>query len=488
MKTTYNNDMNNKVLICDDEYLIRQGIEFMIDWQKEGFEICGRAANGKQALELIETEKPDLVISDIVMPEMDGVELTKKIQEKWPEIQVIILSSYSEFDYVRNTLTSGAVDYILKPTLSPDVLKASLKKAMAHTPAKAEEAKPDPGQTLSRIIYGSDEPLPDLDSDWPLVFLVFDEDRKKQIMKTVTEDSLKVSCEIRMQQHLHGLLLEGDPDLSALRNRIEENEGGFVLADRIRQPEEFCNLFARRMDPFMKERFYTGEHCLVMDQEIPVSKSIPFSQAEYARLLNLSDYTEAFRLLQEWLELAGDNHTQQSEIKSVLSGAIYTFTNILEDSSLNGEQVRSFKLNCFALTQNSSTLEELKSNLQSMIEDFRIITENYQVEESRRQIQAIMDYIRKHMAEPMQLQDVADQFGFSYSYLSSLISRSTSETFSEYLNRIRIEQACKLLQSTNRSISDIALACGYTDSGYFSRIFRKLMGKSPRQYRNLTRC
>lgn len=123
-----------------------------------------------------------------------------------------------------------------------------------------------------------------------------------------------------------------------------------------------------------------------------------------------------------------------------------------------------------------------------MIQDFQIIMESYQVEESRREIQAIMDYIRQHLSEPLQLQDIADQFGFSYSYLSSLISNASNETFTEYLNRIRIEQACRLLQSTNKSISEIALACGYSDSGYFSRIFRKLMGKSPRQYRNLSRC
>ncbi|WP_297566821.1 response regulator [uncultured Faecalibaculum sp.] len=111
--------MKHSVLIVDDEYLIRQGVEFMIDWEKEGFTIIGKAANGREALELAQSRHPDLVISDIVMPEMDGMELTSRLQEICPDTQVIILSSYSEFDYVRNTLTHGAADYILKPARLP---------------------------------------------------------------------------------------------------------------------------------------------------------------------------------------------------------------------------------------------------------------------------------------------------------------------------------------------------------------------------------
>ena len=106
-----------RVLIVDDELLIRQGIKHYLNWEQEGFSIVGEAANGKEALALIESTKPHILLTDIVMPIMDGEELTKTVKERYPSIEIIILSSFGEFDYVRSTFQSGVVDYILKPKL-----------------------------------------------------------------------------------------------------------------------------------------------------------------------------------------------------------------------------------------------------------------------------------------------------------------------------------------------------------------------------------
>ena len=106
-----------RVLIVDDELLVRQGIKHLLNWEHEGFQIVGEASNGKEALELIERMEPHIVITDIVMPVMGGEELTRAVKARFPEIEVIILSSFGEFDYVRSTFQSGVVDYILKPKL-----------------------------------------------------------------------------------------------------------------------------------------------------------------------------------------------------------------------------------------------------------------------------------------------------------------------------------------------------------------------------------
>lgn len=106
-----------KVLIVDDALLIRKGIKHSINWEKEGFQIIGEGKNGEEALELIETFHPHIVITDMVMPVMDGVELTKAIKEDFPQIEIIILSSFGDFDYVRSTFQLGISDYILKPLI-----------------------------------------------------------------------------------------------------------------------------------------------------------------------------------------------------------------------------------------------------------------------------------------------------------------------------------------------------------------------------------
>ena len=118
-----------RVLIIDDEYIMRQGLKYMINWEQEGFEIVGEASNGKDALELIDELKPHIVISDIVMPLLDGVDFTEAMHKLYPHIQIIILSGYDNFEYVKYTFMNGVVDYVLKPTLNPEELRKILKKA-----------------------------------------------------------------------------------------------------------------------------------------------------------------------------------------------------------------------------------------------------------------------------------------------------------------------------------------------------------------------
>ena len=100
-----------KVLIIDDEFIMRQGMKHMLEWEKEGFQIVGEATNGQEGLDLIEKLEPDIVLADIVMPVLDGIEFSQILKQKYPGIQLIILSSYDKFEYVKSTLLNGASDY-----------------------------------------------------------------------------------------------------------------------------------------------------------------------------------------------------------------------------------------------------------------------------------------------------------------------------------------------------------------------------------------
>lgn len=107
-----------KVVIIDDEFIMRQGMKHMLDWEKEGFQIVGEASNGQEGLEVIEKTKPNIVLTDIVMPVLDGIEFSEILNKRFPEMQLVILSSYDKFEYVKATFLNGVVDYILKPTLN----------------------------------------------------------------------------------------------------------------------------------------------------------------------------------------------------------------------------------------------------------------------------------------------------------------------------------------------------------------------------------
>lgn len=150
-----------RILVVDDEILVRQGIKHILNWEQDGFQIVGEASNGREALELIETLRPHIVLTDIVMPVMDGEELTRLIKHNWPEIEVIVLSSFSEFDYVRSTFQSGVSDYILKPHLETGMLLEVLRKTAEKVPALSGTVRQnaEPGSvsmqpTLEKLLAG----------------------------------------------------------------------------------------------------------------------------------------------------------------------------------------------------------------------------------------------------------------------------------------------------------------------------------------------
>ena len=105
------------VLIVDDESILRNGLKHICDWEEEGFQLIGEAANGKEALEIIKDKEPNIVITDLIMPEIDGVELTKIIKKDYPNTKVLVLSNVSEFEYVKDTFKYGIHDYLLKTHL-----------------------------------------------------------------------------------------------------------------------------------------------------------------------------------------------------------------------------------------------------------------------------------------------------------------------------------------------------------------------------------
>lgn len=151
-----------KVLIIDDEFIMRQGMKHMLEWEKEGFRIVGEATDGQEGLELVAKMQPDIVLADIVMPVLDGIEFSRILQQRYPDVQLIILSSYDKFEYVKTTLLNGAVDYILKPTLNPEILLKTLTGAARNIPGMVlqKEQKASPGMQIERMLSG-DQDKPD---------------------------------------------------------------------------------------------------------------------------------------------------------------------------------------------------------------------------------------------------------------------------------------------------------------------------------------
>src|SRR5690606_19845438 len=150
-----------KVLIVDDEMLIRQGIINYIDWEQEGFQIVGEASNGQEAMQMIGEFSPHIVVTDIVMPIMDGIDLVREAKKAYPHLEIIVLSSFENFDYVRSTFQNGVADYILKPKLNGAELLRILKQIVNRIPDmqeadSLEKPKRSTEEILENMLLGYD--------------------------------------------------------------------------------------------------------------------------------------------------------------------------------------------------------------------------------------------------------------------------------------------------------------------------------------------
>lgn len=494
-----------KVLIVDDEFIIRQGIEFLIDWNGEGYALVGKYNNGIEALKLMENHPVDIVISDIVMPQMDGVELTKQIHHKYPDTRVIILSSYSDFEYVKNTFQQGAVDYILKPTLSPTTLLDTLHKVSLTLPIQKVKKNTDIAHQISRYVSGYKDALDNVELEKEFASHYFyllagntrlhpkdDLDTFFNVeLNSVLQDDFY--CVFKYLEDFSVVLLNTNIEKDELYHKVETvlnqyfvNDEFYYFAfsrsfENIKDISEVCNTDIRYI---FSRRFYCHDAFLVTTEMLPVTNEIDkFDFRAFDTLLHSNQLIRALDFILKYAQEAIKNYISETELKTTIGNVIYTMIAVFEDNDLNEDSVRHFKLNCFDLIESSSTNQQFLSRLSTILEDFKIIIDNYHLDSQDATIHKILLYMQEHYSEPLSLQDLVNEFGFSYSYLSSYFASQTNGTFIEHLNRIRIEKACELLENPSISISEVTEMVGYSDQSYFSKVFKKQTGITPREYR-----
>ncbi|WP_169088917.1 response regulator transcription factor [Paenibacillus sp. PL91] len=511
-----------RVLIVDDEILARQGIKHLLNWENEGVEIVGEASNGKEALELIEELEPHIVITDIVMPIMGGEELTRAIKKRFPEIEVIILSSFGEFDYVRSTFQSGVADYILKPKLEAIQLLEIVKRTARKIPSlKLVESDDEAGVSiklvLDKLISGYEVDIENtvIAEAFPHHgFRLLGADLKQlagkgrerhadsQWLNEMTDELdaslphavyfhlptepntvvLLVNLDNREQDHLTSIARK-----LAARTGEQLPEIGWTIGEPFTDLRE---LGANYKDSFLKINAYryflpASQH-LIVHGELPAAngEARPFNMTSFTELMNRRQFEEAFTMLLEHVNaLASQYKTDVFEFKSFLGNVIFNITILLGRLESNMKKLDDAKYAYFKSIGESMHVSEALSLLHSFIAEASDVIQSRGASGSNPNMVQLLHFIQEHYAEPLSLTEIAKHFHFNPSYLSSYFTSHNKEGFSEYLNKIRVEKAAELLQQDTASISEISGMVGYSDHSYFTKVFKKLTGLSPSHYR-----
>lgn len=346
-----------KIIIVDDEKMIREGLVTTMPWKEMGIEVVGSADNGRTALEIAIDKKPHIILTDIRMPKMDGIEFLKRIKEELPKVKVVILSGYDDFSYAQQALRYGAADYLIKP-----VNVEELQKVMGDLKDTFKEEN-------------------DNDLYW---------------IKVQRE------MEYETQQYIMSIRIGNKEDAFSLLSKIQYKE---VLKNA--SLEIYKKLYIEIMDATLHE---------LKEDGIQLKEEHSY---QYLDLINFTKLDE----LQEW---------------------VYSFTDKLIE--LVGKSKK---------------------------DNYRIVIKN------------AMEYIDKHFNEDLSIQQVAEAVHLSPNYFSHVFKKAREESFTDYLNKVRVKKAQCLLAEHIYKVYEVADMVGYSDYKYFSSVFKKISGVSPTEYSEL---
>lgn len=373
-----------KLFIVDDERLIRESLKVSIDWKNLGIELLGEASNGKAALEKFASDVPDILLTDIRMPILDGLELTKEIRENGWNIKVIIISGYDDFNYAQEAVELGAIGYILKPIENSEIIRMVGKAKTVLTDEKAREQK----------------------------------------MICLEQQAVQSKSLLR-QQYL--------------------------------------------FEEFKSKNYFTSFA----------------SEREIISFIEAGDLSETRRGLDEFYKTVKEKAMGNMSLARTFSlGFVIRIQQYISEISDRNDEAAACNISdLFAQIESCETLEEMKAQVESLIE--KVIAHLNKKRENKYQI--IIDrakgYIHANYYKDLSLDEVAAYVGISANYLSQLFKQFTPLNFLQYLTGYRIETAKELLKNRELKICDIASRVGYSDPKYFDKIFKKNVDVTPSEYR-----
>ena len=523
-------DMSYKVFFVEDEIITREGIRDHVDWQAGGFEFCGEASDGEMALPLLRAAQPDVLITDIKMPFMDGLQLSKIVRERMPWVKIIILSGHDEFEYAQKAIGLGITDYLLKP-VTVHKIQTALQKLSVQLDKerkeqdnlkKLQEDVEDSRATLrerllSKLVVGAVSPTDAIEKGQLLGLDLSARHYLVVIVKIELGDRTE-QYDHDEYQHLQGVLTklaEKNPDIFVLKRDwgdlmlimkgstaeyLEEERD--LLLKEIRQAAANTRYQVTIGVGTFKNRIADIRQSFVealMNIQNPVRETgSDLNQAlERAELFKLGksavddylrcgskDQLDVF--FKAYIGPLGETALQSSLIKNYIFVDVMLATTKLINE-LGGEIDKVIP----ELNSIETILSNIKSVEQLREQAYKILSIGLAYRDSRPNgqhqnlIRQAKEYIERHYKNPdLTLNEVAASANLSASHFSSVFSQETRQTFKEYLTEIRINEAKELLRMTALRSADIAYQVGYNDPHYFSSVFKKNTGLSPIEFRS----
>ncbi len=514
-------------MLVDDEPIEREGLRLMLNRNRSNFEVVAEARNGKQAVELASTHKPDLIFMDIKMPEFDGLEAARRILPEHPNTKVIMVSAFDTFEYAREAMKYGIKEYLLKPSKVSEVLEAfdRMVDEIESEKQTVFESK-QINHRLERVSsFIEMEFIVSLIMDHVHEFDQEDWDEwidlehKKGFIAVFSFESDRLQPAREEKSRWYRILKQAlrEQSLQSLMGPLT----GFqvpvlvLLTDEEKTDDETRQKFARTIIHYVQKhlkqcRLYAGVGMVVSDVK---QFSNSYKEAIYALELVHSHPSAVYMTYNERLKQKRKEfipfEVEKELVEAVKKGDIQKglqmfesyFQSIQQASDYQERLIQKAMEDFFiVLTRSMKELgfdEEIQVRLGKLDTSMQIkeaakahlllITERigeWRANGMRALLLKAKEYIDNNYRKSISLEEVAEQIGISSYYLSKLFKDRFQVTFIDYLKNTRLQKAKELLLDGSMPLKEIALTIGYKDPNYFSRFFKKETGISPRDYRN----
>lgn len=524
-----------RLLIADDEESIRNGIAQSLPWAELGYEVCGLCANGREVVQCMDSCRPDVVLSDIRMPGMDGVELMQYLNREYPQTKIVILSGYSDFEYLNMSIKNQVTEYLLKPTDIDEFsatfrrLKAAMDKERQQEAAVNESVYRHFSQWLGQLLRSCAVPsdterfLPmlhekgiDLDNVVVVVFSIDD--------RAGDEESSLRALRRQVLQLLAGLPASGPHSLYVLTDQgtlvgLYSSAQELELAEIRQKVQEAQQAVRQRLgstlsagisnlctEPGMLPQAYEQAVCSAKQNIFSGRESVfQFRQLAADRPEQIAYFD--MELIEKSL-LAQDYEATRAEVDRVFAtfagGPVQEYQyvdriclSILFHISLWGLRYGVLMESVMRALGTTYTDIYLCDTLHKKREFVLALLFAVQQEADRQRSQShanssvamrVREYVDAHYCvNTISLESVAAHVHKSPAYVSRVFKNELGCNFSDYLTRKRMKRAAELLREPDRKIYAIAEACGYADTSNFIRVFKRTYGVSPAEYRSMRR-
>ena len=533
-----------KVFLVEDEYIVREGIKNNIDWEKNGYDFCGEASDGELAFPMISEKRPDIVITDIRMPFMDGIELSRMIKEEYPEIKIIILSGHEEFEYAKAAIQIGVEEYLLKPINGDELLQVVNRVAQKIKEENESRETLQEGEGGENFEYA-----------------------KRQLLSSLIDDNASLSDAMEQGKKIHLNLMAQCYNIMMLKLQRKNKEQGFsqrilelykTMEDTLKEQDGQSIMFDRAPEGKVILFMGSGEEEIRRNMDVfagqfreilPEYEDVTYFGSVGVPVMRLRELGESYeaashgfsyRFLTEPNQIV-DNHTvfdqtrnekkfscsigsvdiqnlDKQKIESFLKGGemdeihffVEEYMKNTGDAGKNSMIFRQYIVMdmFFAashfLTQITDGREQLgepfgsPEQMQKIVSDLEatvvyikeLFTKVMQVRDAQttEHNSDVVENAKKYISEnyhdeELTLNTVAHEVNVSPNHLSAMFSQKTGQTFVKYLTDVRMHRAKELLKCTSKRSNEICEEVGYRDPHYFSHLFKKNVGCSPIQYR-----